>query len=66
MKPIDAKTTKQIAGLPRDNFPASIAKWTALLSEDEVYLSAPRGAGGFSIPRDQFDVIVKWYMGIVP
>lgn len=65
-KPIDAKTDEKICALPRDNFPASNGKWSILINPDHVFISAPKGETGFEIPRDQWDVICKWYMGVVP
>jgi hypothetical protein len=66
-RPIDARTDEQICKLPRDNFPASSCKWTAFIFGNEhIFLSAPHGKGGVEIPREQFDVICKWYMGVVP
>lgn len=66
MKPIDAKTDDEICKLPRDNFPASTGKWTAFLQPHSVSLHQPNGGGWVEIPREQWDVICKWYMGLVP
>lgn len=60
--PINAKTETQICKLRRDNYPASGDVWSLLVSVGEVSLHHPEGKGYVSIPRDQFDKIVRWYM----
>lgn len=69
LKPIEARTWDEVCSLPRDNFPASSRVWTLMLSPEshEVHLHGPAGSKeSVAIPRDEWDVMVKWYMGVVP
>lgn len=67
--PIQARTFDEVCKLPRDNFPASDRVWNLMLQPENnaVLLIQPNAQGEtIEIPRDQWDVMVKWYMGIVP
>lgn len=62
--PINAKTEKQICQLRRDNFPANGLAWSILVTVGEVSLHPPADDGReyVSIPRADFDAIVRWYL----
>ena len=62
MRPYNAKTLDQICELRRDNYPPENDVWSILLSGDHVSLHPPAGGGYVTIPRDQFNTIVRWYM----
>lgn len=64
MRPIDAKTDKQICKLRRDNL--STKEFWILLGEGEVTLAKQRNLAPaevmLKIPRAQFDRLVRWYV----
>ena len=52
--PIDAKTQKQLDELPKDSFCSNLI--CLHLTRENAYL------GESSIPRKDFDRLVRWYM----
>lgn len=65
MRPYHAKTLDDVADkLRRDNYPADHGAWSIMVDGSEVTLFPPSGDDRpyYSIPRDQFNVLVRWYM----
>lgn len=65
MRPYDVTDTDQFIEMESDNFPPDPHSWGILHNGDHVSLHLP-GGGFFSIPRDQFNAIVDWYMADQP
>lgn len=64
MKPIEAQTIEDICQLERDNYPDNNKAWSILMGVKHISLHSPSGESGWlEIPRDQFDAIVRWYVG---
>lgn len=61
MKPYDVTDADQLLEMESDNHPSGHEEWSILHSGDEISLHDPKG-GYVVIPRDQFNVIVDWYM----
>lgn len=61
-RPYDAKTLDDVCDLRRDNYPPENGVWSILITGDAVSLHPPGGGGYTTIPRDQFNTIVRWYM----
>lgn len=66
MRPYDVTTEDQLLGMESDNHPGEAGQWSILHSGDTVSLHGPLGDQHVSIPRDQFNVIVDWYMADQP
>ncbi|WP_421591153.1 hypothetical protein [Shinella sp. M27] len=66
MRPYDVKTDADILAMESDNHPQDATVWVILNDVDNVSLHAPALPDGRSqwvtIPRDQFNAIVDWYM----
>lgn len=65
MRPYDVTDTEQFLTMESDNFPGDPAKWAILHSGDHVTLFTPAndmGSQMFSIPREEFNAIVDWYL----
>ena len=66
MRPYDARTTYQLLKMETDNFPREAEKWSILHNGQNVSLHAPNGDGYISIPVEDFNAIVDWYMADQP
>lgn len=66
MRPYDAKTDDDLISMESDNHPGETGQWSILHNGGHVSLHAPEGRGYISIPRDQFNVIVDWYVANQP
>ncbi len=66
MRPYDVKTEANTLAMESDNHPQDSAVWSIMSSDDCISLHPPVDGTGksyfISIPRDQFNVIVDWYM----
>lgn len=62
MRPYDVTSTDQLLDMESDNHPQDPAKWSILHNGEYLTLHAPNGCGFVSIPRDQFNEIVDWYI----
>ncbi|MBF9233962.1 hypothetical protein [Microvirga alba] len=62
MRPYDVKDTDEFLQMESDNHPRKPGKWSILHSGRHISLIAPYGERSISIPRDQFNAIVDWYL----
>ena len=62
MRPYDVTKVEQFLDMESDNHPPEPDKWSILHNGNYVSLLAPNGANWIEIPRDQFNVMVDWYM----
>lgn len=62
MRPYDILDTDQFIGMESDNHPGDADKWSILHNGDHVSIHAPNGDGFVSIPTEQFNAIVDWYI----
>ena len=64
LRPIQARTFKQVCSLPRDNL--STKDFWILIDHPHVVICQQRtgepAKGSLSIPRAQFDRLVRWYI----
>jgi hypothetical protein len=58
--PIMAKRENLIAELRADNFTAK--KYSILVQENEIFICGESALDSITIPRDEFDNIVRWYL----
>jgi len=69
MRPYDVKREADLLAMVSDNHPQESDVWSILNSGDHVSLHSPAGEGKsffVSIPRNQFNAIVDWYMADQP
>jgi hypothetical protein len=69
MRPYDAKSEEDLLAMESDNHPQDSAVWSILHNGDHVSLHSPSPtdrAHFITIPRDQFNAIVDWYMADQP
>jgi hypothetical protein len=66
MRPYDVKAEADLLAMETDNFPQDSDVWSIMNSENHISLHPPVDGSGktyiISIPRDQFNAIVDWYM----
>lgn len=62
MRPYDVKTEAEILQLDSDNHPRDAGKFSVLHCGDSVSIHAPNGEGFMSIPVEQFNALVEWYI----
>lgn len=69
MRPYDASSDSELMIMESDHHPQDAEVWSILHLGDTVSLHAPieNGKGTWvTIPRDQFNAIVDWYMAEQP
>ena len=64
LAPIEAKTFRQICGLPRDNY-TSAGYWI-LAGAETIHLAEQKNGEAstqaISVPKSHFDRLVRWYI----
>lgn len=70
MRPYDVKTEAEIIAMESDNHPQDADVWSIMNGGNHVSLHPPRTDDGktfwVSIPREQFNAIVDWYLADQP
>lgn len=66
MRPYDVTDVEQFLEMESDNHPRESDKWSILHNGSYVTLHPPKSGSWIEIPRDQFNVIVDWYMANQP